>query len=422
LRTQYADQYNLTLERQVSKEMVLRLAFVGTQAHRLLASHELNPGNIQTCLGLGNMAALDPTTVLTGPGGSETTCASFGSDSEYFIPPGTTIPAGISTMPAQPFPVPSSNCSGLVLPYTQTPGGNPGCLPAGSIVGQNGITLVGTRPYSSPNCNPTTGVGCPADGIPVFSNIFAQDTIANSNYNGLQISLDRSFAKGLLFQASYTFSKAIDQGASFENLLNPLNFRATRGLSLLDARHRFVFSPYWILPVPEFSGFKGKALDGWAISGIVTYQSGFPIRVQTQDDTELEGSFDFEVANTPQALAPVQFVDPKKNGGTYFLSTDAQGNPLITDPNPGVFGNLPHALCCGPAISDTDVAIEKKTPINERFKTEFRAEFYNAWNHTQFANPDGNFTDLPPPGGTFGVITKTREGPRVIQFGLKVLF
>ena len=86
-----------------------------------------------------------------------------------------------------------------------------------------------------------TGTGCPADGIPVFSNIFAQDTIANSNYNGLQISFDRSFSKGLLFQASYTFSKAIDQGASFENILNSLNASATRGLSLLDAQTPFCF-------------------------------------------------------------------------------------------------------------------------------------------------------------------------------------
>ncbi len=52
---------------------------------------------------------------------------------------------------------------------------------------------------------------------------------------------------------------------------------------------------------------------------------------------------------------------------------------------------MPHAFCCGPAISNTDLAIEKRTPINERLNTEFRAEFYNAWNHTQFANPDGNF-------------------------------
>jgi hypothetical protein len=262
-----------------------------------------------------------------------------------------------------------------------------------------------------------TGAGCPADGIPVFSNIFAQDTIANSNYNGLQISLDRSFSNGLLFQASYTFSKAIDQGASFENILNSLNANATRGLSLLDAKHRFVFSPYWQLPIPKHEGFTGKVVNGWAISGIVTYQSGFPIRLQTQDDTELQSSFDFEVVNTPQVTGRVHFLNPKTNGGIWLDSSN------ISDPTaPGAFGNLPHALCCGPAISNTDLAIEKRTPINERFNTEFRAEFYNTWNHTQFANPDGNFSDLPPPGGTFGVITKTREGPRVIQFGLKVLF
>ena len=402
LRTQYADQYNLTLERQMGKAMVLRLAYVGTQAHRLLASRDLNAGNIQTCLGLANL----------GFG-----CGPFGEDSSYFIPPGTVIPAdpALSALPPQPFKVPSINCAGLVLPYSGTPGGNPTCF--SGTVGPNGITLVGTRPFSSPNCNPMTGVGCPADSIPVFSNIFAQDTIANSNYNGLQISLDRSFSNGLLFQASYTFSKAIDQGASFENILNSLNANATRGLSLLDAKHRFVFSPYWVLPIPKHEGITGKVINGWALSGIVTYQSGFPIRIQTQDDTELQSSFDFEVVNTPQVTGPVHFLNPKRNGGIWLDSSN------ISDPAaPGMFGNLPHALCCGPAISNTDLAIEKRTPINERFNTEFRAEFYNTWNHTQFANPDGNFSNLPPPGGTFGVITKTREGPRVIQFGLKVLF
>ena len=66
--------------------------------------------------------------------------------------------------------------------------------------------------------------------------------------------------------------------------------------------------------------------------------------------------------------------------------------------------------------------ISKKTKIGERWDSEFRAEFYNAWNHTQFSNPDGNFADGSPPNGTFGTITNTREGPRVMQFGLKFLF
>jgi Carboxypeptidase regulatory-like domain len=420
LKSQYSEQYNLTIERQLSKDMLFRISYVGTQAHHLLASHDLNAGNIQTCLGLTNLATLNPNNVLSAPtaaGGTPTTCGPFGADSEYFIPPGTVIPADptLSALPPQPFKVPSLNCAGLVLPYTGAPGGNPTCF--SGPVGARGLTLVGTRPFSSPNCAPSSGAGCPGDAVPVFSNIFAEDTIANSNYNALQISLDKSFSHGLLFSASYTFSKAIDQGASFENELNPLNFNATRGLSLLDAKNRFVFSPYWEIPVPKYDGFKGKALDGWGTSAIITYQSGFPIRVQTQNDLELQSSFFFEDANTPQVTGKVQFTNPKSatnvsNGTAFYLDP---GN--ISDPGAGQFGNLPHALCCGPALSNTDLVISKKTPINERWNTEFRAEFYNAWNHTQFANPDGNFSD-----STFGQILKIREGPRVIQFGFKVLF
>ncbi len=158
--------------------------------------------------------------------------------------------------------------------------------------------------------------------MPVFSNIFAEDTNANSNYNGLQISVDRSYSHGLLFQASYTFSKAIDQGASFENELNPLNFNATRGLSLLDAKHRFVFSPVWELPVPKYDGFKGKALNGWGVSAIITYQSGFPIRVQDANDSELQTSFFFEDANTPTMTAPLKRLNPKANGNFWFDPTN----------------------------------------------------------------------------------------------------
>jgi hypothetical protein len=413
LKSQYSEQYNLTLERQLSKDTVLRVSYVGTESHHLLASHDLNPGNIQTCLGLINLANANPNNVLSAPasqGGTPTTCGPFSADTEYFIPGGTVIPQGISNLPPEPFHVPSIACSGLVLPYGGTPGGNPTCVPAG-VVGPNGITLVGTRPYSSPNCQPLTGTACPVDGVPVFSNIFAEGTIANSNYNGLQVSVEKSYSHGLLFQASYTFSKAIDQGASFENELNPVNFNATRGLSLLDAKHRFVFSPVWVFPVPKFEGFKGKSLDGWGISAIITYQTGFPIRLQTQDDEELQSSFFFEDANTPEVTGKVQFVKPQTNGNAYFLSNN------INDPAPGTFGNLPHSLCCGPALSNTDMVLSKKTPINDRWNTEFRAEFFNAFNHTQFNNPDGNFSD-----STFGEILRTREDPRVIQFAFKFFF
>jgi hypothetical protein len=173
----------------------------------------------------------------------------------------------------------------------------------------------------------------------------------------------------------------------------------------------------WELPIPEHSGFTGKLINGWQLSAIIIYQSGFPIRVQDQDDTELESSFFFESANTPQLTGALQFTNPKINQtiggiqGNYYFNTSN-----ISDSALGTFGNLPHALCCGPAISNTDMVIAKKTKIGERFDTEFRTEFFNLWNHTQFENPDGNFSD-----STFGQVLRVRD-PRVLQFALKVLF
>ncbi len=78
--------------------------------------------------------------------------------------------------------------------------------------------------------------------MPVFSSIFAQDTIANSAYNSLQASLEKRFSHGLQFEMAYTLSKSLDQASSFEEILNPIDPRLSRSLSLFDARHRIVFS------------------------------------------------------------------------------------------------------------------------------------------------------------------------------------
>jgi outer membrane receptor protein involved in Fe transport len=403
LRSQYAEQYNVTIERQLSSSMLLRVAYVGTQAHHLLASRDLNYGNPQTCIDINNLAI---------PGQP---CGTFDSDTAYsfILPAGQTfhmpyIPGPVQGGPNVPCPYMNKNSPAgcTITPTVNTP-----------------INLVGLRPYSSPNCDPlaTTGnTGCPADGVPVFSNIFAEDTIANSNYNALQVSVERNFSRGLMFQASYTYSKAIDQGASFENQLNPINLNATRGLSLLDAKNRFVFSPIWALPIPKMDGAAGKFANGWQVSAIITYQSGFPIRVQDDNDSELQSSIFFESTNTPFNTQPIlQRLNPKTNAGTYWFNPNQFCDPVVSSSCPqqlGTFGNTPHALCCGPALFNTDLVIAKNTPITDRLNTEFRAEFYNAWNHTEFQNPDGNFTN-----STFGQILKARD-PRVMQFGLKLLF
>lgn len=397
LRLQYSDQYNLTIKRQLPGDVLFQIGYVGSQGHRLLASFEANPGNPATCNVLTAMAANDPNSVLTGAGGSQTTCGPFGEDSAYFIPNGAVIPAG-----------------GLPLPYNAGSGGT--AIPAGTVSAPGGgITLVGLRKFSSPLCQPLTGAGCPSDGTPVFSGIFSEDTVAKSNYNSLQVLVQKNFSHGLQFQASYTLSKTMDNASSFESALNPLNFNATYGLSAYDARNRFVFNYVWDLPVPKYEGFKGKLLDGWEVSGILSFQSGFPIRITSQDDVEELDSTDlFEFPGEPNLTAPFHTQNIRQNGGFVF-------NPsLFTNDTvaPGTIGNAPRSICCGPGINNWDMSFMKETNFGERLQMEFRGDIFNVWNHAQFYSVDGDVSDS---GSTFGQVQHVHD-PRLVQFSLKFRF
>ncbi len=397
-RTQYAEQYNLTIQREVAKDLVLTMAYVGRQGHRLLASQDLNPGNPQTCLDLQTISALPPNNDPT------LGCGPFLADSAYtlVVPAGQTfhLPYASPKTPGGPnIPCPIANAPAACT-ITGASGGTP-------------ITIVGTRPYSSPFCDPLSGNGCPSDGVPVISDIFTQNTISNSAYNGFQASLEKRFSHGLQFEAAYTYGKSIDNASTFESLVDPVNPKRNRALSLFDARNRLVLSYYWELPVPKYEGFKGKALDGWAMSGITTFQSGFPIRITEQDDIELQSSFDFETPGQPNVAAPFHKLDPRGPGNLGF-NPDAFTENTVP---PGTIGNAPRTICCGPGINNWEIAFLKVTPLNERLKMEFRGELFNAFNHPQFFQPDGNFTD----GSDFGRVKRARD-PRLVQFALKLSF
>ncbi|MGH9514327.1 MAG: carboxypeptidase regulatory-like domain-containing protein [Terriglobales bacterium] len=398
MRNQYSAQYNLTIQRQLTNDMKFEIGYVGSQGHRLLATHDINYGNAQTCLDIND---------ALGAG----SCGPYFSDSEFIIP------AGSVTGP-----------HGLHLPYG--PNG-PTVIPANTTLA-NDITLVGLRRYSSPQCDPMTGTGCPADGIPVFSSIFAQDTIANSAYNSLQASLDKRFAHGLQFTVAYTFSKSFDQASSFEGILNPIDPRISRSLSAFDARHRLVMSYYWQIPKHNFNNFADKLVNGWGVSGITTFQTGFPIRISTVADNELMYSFDFELPGQPAQLAPLRTMKPQSNNGYYFDPNSFTDNATDSSAPPcsagaqyecyqpsllGTLGNTKRTICCGPHISNTDLAILRTFPVTERTHVDFRAEFFNIFNHTQFYNPDGNVSD----GAQFGQVTQVRD-PRLVQFALKLFF
>jgi|HubBroStandDraft_6_1064221.scaffolds.fasta_scaffold04945_2 hypothetical protein len=405
LRSQYTTQYNLTFQRDLSNSTMLQIGYVGSQGHRLLATHDINPSNPQTCLDIISIANANPANVSSyqSPGA---TCGPTSEDAQWSV----TVPTGF------PFHMPNGTIvTGAATPQT--------------------LNLVGLRPYSSPNCNSTlpaftASTGCPVDGTPVFTDIFAEDTIANSNYNALEMMLQKRFSRGLQFQAAYTFSRSIDDGSTFEETLDPFNYRASRGLSLFNSKQRFVVSYDWELPVRKYSGFAGRLLDDWEVSGITQFQSGFPIRLNTEDDTELINSLFFLGTEAPSLVAPFQKLDPRKvysnlgltTAGYWFNPNDfatAATNPGAPVPPLGSFNNgTQRTICCGPGLIDWDFSVHKKIALSETKYFQFRAEIFNVFNHTNYSNPDGGFSDGT---SSFGLITSAGD-PRLLQFALKFFF
>lgn len=394
LRPQYSDQYNLTIKRQFGNDILLQLGYVGSQGHRLLASYELNPANATTC---NDLAAL-------GQG-----CGPFGEDVQY------NFVLGAGQVLHLPYVGGGPNGQNIPCPQNNAPAA---CTVTGAA-GGTPINLVGLRKYSSPTCDPLANVGCPANGIPTFSGIFSEDTVGWSNYNSFQAMLQKNFSHGLMFQASYTFGKTLDNSSSFESALNPYNFRSTYGLSAYDARQRFVFNYVWDLPVPKMDGFKGVMLNGWELSGILSFQSGFPVRITSQDDIEqFDSGFLFEAPGEPNFAPgfPTHLVktDIRKTGGFVFDPNQFTNSTVA----PGTIGNVPRTLCCGPGLNNWDMSFLKTTNIGERFHLQFRTDIFNVWNHAQFYSVDGNITNQ---GSTFGQVQHVHD-PRLIQFALKLNF
>ena len=372
LRNQYSVQYHLTMQREITRDTLWQFGYVGSQGHRLLASLDQNFGNPQTCLDLNQIPGLD--------------CGPFGADSAYSIPAGA-IPPGVT----------------LHLPYGSVP----------SVTGPNAnpIRLVGLRKYSSPLCEPTTGAGCPPDGIPVFGSVFGEMPVANSSYNSFQSLVNQHLSHGLEFLASYTWSQSMDNASSFENSVNPIDPRKSRSLSLFDARHRLVISGYWRVPEWRISNWTRHLANGWAASTIFTLQSGFPIRLTSSSDRELMSSVDFESPGEPNQIAPFRHLHPQKSGGYFFDPASFVDAPL------GVIGNAPRTICCGPGTTDLDLAVHKIVAVGENRNLEFRTEIFNAFNRTQFFSPDGNITN----GVSFGQVSRARD-PRLIQLAVRLTF
>jgi len=255
---------------------------------------------------------------------------------------------------------------------------------------------------------------------PAFSYITAKEPWGHSNYNSLQVSLNRRLHRNVQFQLSYTYAKSMDDGSTSSSLegagldfSNPINAATDRGRSGFDRTHSFRASSVVLLP---FHG--NKLVEGWQLSGIFTAISGAPFSVSPGFDPT--GMSDLSVRRPD--LAPGFSPDPLlRNVNRWFNPAAFVMQPL------GENGNLGRDTLLGPASWQTDLALNKNTRVSEAVTVQFRAEFFNIFNHPDFGLPNANVFLLQTSGAvlpnpTAGQITGTTNQPRQIQFGLKFLF
>jgi hypothetical protein len=268
------------------------------------------------------------------------------------------------------------------------------------------------------------------------------ESAANSWYHGLETSLTKRFSHGLQFQASYTFAHSYSDSADqtgatgFGVSGNQVNRRANYGRTDFNREHRFVFSYVYQLPsVKRFNDFVDKLLGGWSLAGVTTIQSGRPLTLTGRNATNIFGITSDRAdlvpgcdLSTPGSVS--QRLDAYLNANCIArldpsAPFDATANPAVWPVigDDGVatgFGNSRPGIVTGPGQNNSDIAIIKRTPVGflgEGGNIEFRAEFFNAFNHPQFDLPDADVTS-----STFGEISETAVNPRIIQLGLKVNF
>jgi outer membrane receptor protein involved in Fe transport len=237
----------------------------------------------------------------------------------------------------------------------------------------------------------------------------------NSSYHGLQARIEKRYSAGLRFSGVYTWSKAIDFQSSinFSGENRPqdaFSLNDVRGLAAFDVRHRFVGNFGYELPF--FRGQRGVAaslLGGWQLLGIVAVQTGGPLTVNEPVDLSLRGLG----ADRPDLVRNPN--DGPKTPEQWFDTAAFQR--LSAVPGGQRSGTAGRNVVIGPGLLQTDLSVIKRFGITESTNIEFRAEFFNAVNHTNFFNP---LTNIGQPA-TFGVIQGANPA-RIVQFALKFLF
>jgi hypothetical protein len=256
-----------------------------------------------------------------------------------------------------------------------------------------------------------------------FGDMYVQRPGLNSSYNAGIVKFERRMTSGLQLLTHYTYAKAIsDYGLNGQTTTIGWNYPQSvlrwRGESSLSHRHRFVFEtnyePKYAARLPRYAR---PVLGDWHISAIATYESGNALTVLDQNNPAqdfADGSPGGPGPGVPDVMRNPNFPRSQRTFAEYF-----NVNAFI-EPALGVRGNASPGIVRGPGQENWDIALGKNISMGERAHAEFRADMFNAFNHTQWTSVDTTFNDSLS-GFQFGQVTGGREG-RIIQLAAKVVF
>lgn len=259
-----------------------------------------------------------------------------------------------------------------------------------------------------------------------MSTITQASEIAISNYNSLQVSLQKRMGHGLQYGVCYTYSKTLTNASGNGTFPgkgsitgDAYNLRQNYGPADFSTPQRLVANLVWNIPY-NIKGFSQAILGGWSASGVLTLQSGTPLTLTSANSGTI-----YSTTGNAQICPGYTYADVVTPGrtqskiGNYFNKTAVTCLPDLIG-NGYDWGDMGHGIVLGPGIDNLDMSVMRSFKVpgpSEANTLQFRAEFYNAFNTAQFSNPSTTVTS-----SAFGTITSTSVNSRLIQLGLKYLF
>jgi hypothetical protein len=252
---------------------------------------------------------------------------------------------------------------------------------------------------------------------PNFGSNALQSTIGNANYNALELSVRHTSGR-LQFSASYTYGKSLDQSSNPGEEVNPFNPALSYAISSFDVKHNVVLSYEYQLPFDQLF-HPNRLSDGWSLSGISHFATGFPVTMIDNGDNSLIGT-------NPNGVNNASIDEPDYTGGSLHLSHNPRTNgnnyfniAVFSMNALGTAGTAKRRFFYGPGEDNYDMAIAKKLKITAATSLQFRLDAFNVFNHTQFNGPSSVDGDIG--SSTFGDVISA-AAPRILQGALKCNF